>query len=51
MNDYLDYKKYVYSKEMNYRNDTKPQRVCSNYTEFEMKIPQNRQNSFISQMF
>lgn len=50
MDDHPGYGKYERSEEDNYRNGTKPKRVCSKYGEFEVDVPQDRQSSFEPQI-
>lgn len=46
MNEHLGYDKYERSEENNYRNGSKPKTVRSNYGEFEIDVPQDRNSSF-----
>ena len=46
MDVHLGYDKYERSSEPNYRNGTKTKRVRSNYGEFEVDVPQDRESSF-----
>ena len=46
MDNHLGYESYERSSNDNYRNGTKKKRVRSNYGEFELDVPQDRQSSF-----
>lgn len=46
MNEHLGYDKYERSEENNYRNGSKSKTVRSNYGEFEIDVPQDRNSSF-----
>ncbi|MBQ3615444.1 MAG: IS256 family transposase [Anaerotignum sp.] len=46
MDDHLGYESYKRSDNENYRNGTKPKNVRSNYGEFRIDVPQDRQSSF-----
>lgn len=46
MDDHLGYEKHERSDSENARNGTKTKRVRSNYGEFEIEVPQDRQSTF-----
>ncbi len=46
MDDHLGYEKHERSDSDNARNGTKTKRVRSNYGEFEIEVPQDRQSTF-----
>lgn len=46
MNDHLGYESYERSDNNNYRNGTKTKKVRSNYGEFEIDVPQDRNSTF-----
>ena len=46
MDDHLGYESYERSDNDNYRNGTKKKTVRSNYGEFQIDVPQDRQSSF-----
>ncbi|MDY2959503.1 MAG: IS256 family transposase [Hornefia sp.] len=46
MDEHLGYESYERSKNDNYRNGTKRKKVRSNYGEFEIDVPQDRNSSF-----
>lgn len=46
MDDHLGYEKHERSDNDNARNGTKTKRVRSNYGEFEIEVPQDRQSTF-----
>ena len=46
MDEYLGYKNYERNDNNNYRNGTKKKTLRSNYGEFEIDVPQDRQSSF-----
>lgn len=46
MDNHLGYENYERSSNSNYRNGTKSKRVRSNYGEFEIDVPQDRESSF-----
>ena len=46
MDEHLGYKNYERNENNNYRNGTKKKTLRSNYGEFEIDVPQDRQSSF-----
>ena len=46
MDEHLGYESYERSDNDNYRNGTKKKTVRSNYGEFQIDVPQDRQSSF-----
>ena len=46
MDEHLGYKNYERNENNNYRNGTKKKTLTSNYGEFEIDVPQDRQSSF-----
>lgn len=46
MDEHLGYENYERSDNDNYRNGTKPKTVRSNYGEFQINVPQDRQSTF-----
>ena len=50
MDEHLGYQSYERSYNDNYRNGTKRKRVRSNYGEFEIDVPQDRNSSFEPQI-
>lgn len=50
MDDHLGYESYERSSNDNYRNETKRKKVRSNYGEFEIDVPQDRNSSFEPQV-
>ena len=50
MNEHLGYESYERSSNDNYRNGTKRKKVRSNYGEFEIDVPQDRNSSFEPQV-
>lgn len=46
MDNHLGYENYERNSNSNYRNGTKSKRVRSNYGEFEIDVPQDRESSF-----
>ena len=46
MDEHLGYKNYERNDNNNYRNGTKKKTLRSNYGEFEIDVPQDRQSSF-----
>lgn len=50
MDEHLGYQSYARSYNDNYRNGTKRKRVRSNYGEFEIDVPQDRNSSFEPQI-
>ena len=50
MDEHLGYENYERSNNDNYRNGTKRKRVRSNYGEFEIDVPQDRNSSFEPQI-
>ena len=50
MDEHLGYESYERSSNDNYRNGTKRKKVRSNYGEFEIDIPQDRNSSFEPQV-
>ena len=46
MDEHLGYESYERSDNDNYRNGTKRKTVRSNYGEFQIDVPQDRQSSF-----
>ena len=46
MDEHLGYQKSKQSDNPNYRNGTKKKKVRSNYGEFELDVPQDRDSSF-----
>lgn len=50
MDNYLGYDRYERSGEPNYHNGTKSKTIRSKYGEFEVDVPQDRQNSFEPQV-
>lgn len=46
MDDHLGYKNYERSDSDNYRNGTKKKKIRSNYGEFEVDVPQDRNSTF-----
>lgn len=46
MDNHLGYENYKRSSNSNYRNGTKSKKVRSNYGEFEIDVPQDRESSF-----
>ena len=46
MDEHLGYQKSERSDNLNYRNGTKKKKVRSNYGEFELDVPQDRDSSF-----
>ena len=46
MDEHLGYESYERSDNDYYRNGTKKKTVCSNYGEFQIDVPQDRQSSF-----
>ena len=50
VDEHLGYQSYEHSYNDNYRNGTKRKRVCSNYGEFEIDVPQDRNSSFEPQI-
>ncbi|HHW95460.1 MAG TPA: IS256 family transposase [Mogibacterium sp.] len=50
MDEHLGYESYERSESDNYRNGTKTKRVRSNYGEFEIDVPQDRNSSFEPQV-
>lgn len=46
MNEHLGYESYERSDSDNYRNGTKKKKVRSNYGEFQIDVPQDRNSSF-----
>ena len=50
MDEHLGYQNYERSDNDNYRNGTKSKKVRSNYGEFEIDVPQDRNSSFEPQI-
>lgn len=50
MNEYLGYQHYERSGSDNYRNGTKSKKIKSNYGEFEINVPQDRNSTFEPQI-
>ena len=50
MDEHLGYESYERSDNDNYRNGTKTKRVRSNYGEFELEVPQDRNSTFEPQV-
>lgn len=50
MDDYLGYEMYERNGSNNYRNGTKTKRVRSNYGEFQIDVPQDRNSTFEPQI-
>lgn len=50
MDEHLGYESYERSDNGNYRNGTKKKKVRSNYGEFEIDVPQDRNSSFEPQV-
>ena len=50
MDEHLGYESYERSSNDNYRNGTKRKKVRSNYGEFEIDVPQDRNSSFEPQV-
>ena len=50
MDEHLGYSSYERSDSDNYRNGTKSKRIRSNYGEFEIDVPQDRNSSFEPQI-
>lgn len=50
MDEHLGYSSYERSNNSNYRNGTKRKKVRSNYGEFEIDVPQDRNSSFEPQI-
>ncbi len=46
MDEHLGYESYERSANTNYRNGTKKKKVRSNYGEFEIEVPQDRESTF-----
>lgn len=46
MTEHLGYDNYERSDGSNYRNGTKPKKIRSNYGEFEIDVPQDRNSTF-----
>ena len=50
MDEHLGYQNYERSDSDNYRNGTKSKKVRSNYGEFEIDVPQDRNSTFEPQI-
>lgn len=50
MDEHLGYESYERSDSDNYRNGTKKKKVCGNYGEFEIDVPQDRNSTFEPQV-